>query len=128
MSRATLIRWGEIVGAITALCLFVGGILTFFNADLPPFSSMLRAQSLEKRLEDQASVQKKSVEDIHRDQTVMTRALLRLDRAYWENQLESAEEDLAKNPNSQAARTAARDAKAQIDYIDEQLKPSRSSP
>lgn len=122
--RPKLLLYAEMAGAFTAISAFIGGVLLFFSADLPPWAAQTRAQAIDKKVEDQAIAAKQSIEEVKRDQSVMTRALLRLDRTYWEKQLEDAEKDLAANPTSAAAKKAKREAEAQIAYIDEQLKPS----
>lgn len=126
--RVILLRYGELAAAIVGIGAFFGGMLALFNADLPPFSSMSRAQTLDEKIETQAAVAKQDIEAVKRDQNVMTRALLRLDRTYWEKELEEAEKILATNPMSRIAAERKREAKQQIDFIDDQLKPGRGAP
>ena len=121
--RNLIPKFGEHATAWLAILALLGGLLTFIGWDFPPWSSMTRAQSVSKELEALKVETVKDRDEIKTDQRVMTRALLRLDRQYWEKQLADAEADLKANPESVSAKKAKREAADQITYIDEQLKP-----
>lgn len=124
--NAWLLRHAKLTTAVTVILGFGASVLIFFGADLPPWASMTRAQTVAEALRDNKVAAKQDIEEVKRDQSVMTRALLRLDRQYWEKQLEEAEKDLKVNPESVTAKKAKREATEQIAYIDETMKPARS--
>ena len=85
--------------------------LTFFGVGIsPPWATAGEFKELRKELASVGTAQE-----------IQGRALLLLQRAYYVDQLEQAEEELKLNPSSSSAKAAKASAERWIRYIDDQL-------
>lgn len=102
-----LLKLAEHAGAWTGIIAFIGGVLLFFGADLPPWAGQSRVEVTEEALE---AIKK---EELDKQLT-----LLDLQRFSYEQRLRDAKADLARNPNSESAAEKQAIAERYIRDID----------
>lgn len=101
------------IGAYGAIFGAFSGVLLFFGADLPPFSSMTRARDIEKKivavetdLRGTISIVRDDVEVARQERSSINVTMIDILIFNWEQRLRDARDDLEKNPGSRSARDA----------------------